>query len=88
MCGIECKLTANRIKNDRNHEDIVKQLESLCLEVAAKSTVMRESDVPITILPFTRNQNFVGRVEFLDDIDRKFSSGQRSVALCGLGGVG
>ena len=47
---------------------------------------MREDKV-LFLVPFCRDDHFIGREEFLSTIDRKFATEQR-VAICGIGGVG
>jgi len=45
----------------------------------------------VTIIPFSRNPNFVGREGIFDELDERFASRQDTqpkAALCGLGGVG
>jgi hypothetical protein len=42
---------------------------------------------PCFIMPFDRDQNFVGRTQILQDIEDRFKN-QRRVALAGIGGVG
>ncbi len=74
------------LKLDKTSTDILRQLESLHLD--GSSTPPVSEVAPPSIIPFNRNQDFVGRTELLDKIDRRFRSGQSRVALCGLGGVG
>jgi hypothetical protein len=39
------------------------------------------------MVPFDRDQKFIGREDIIQEIDQKFES-QRQVALAGIGGVG
>ncbi len=82
------ELTSNRSKSDSQNDEILRQIVNLRLDFVPKPVATRERDIPVTVLPFHRNFRFIGRAGLLDQIDLKFSSGQPSVALCGLGGVG
>ena len=83
-----CELIPDRSNNDSKSNEILRQIENLRLDVSPNLFTMQECDTPIAILPFHRNSKFVGRAKLLDQIDLKYGSGQPSVALCGLGGVG
>jgi hypothetical protein len=48
---------------------------------------MRNKQKPCFIVPFERDQQFIGREDILNEIEQKFKS-QRRVALAGIGGVG
>lgn len=78
--------TRMALKLDKISADFLRQLESLHLD--GSSTPPVSEVAPLSIIPFNRNQDFVGRTELLDKIDRRFRSGQSRVALCRLGGVG
>lgn len=43
---------------------------------------------PAFLLPFDRDEDFIGRGDMLYEIDRALVEGQRRVALSGIGGVG
>ena len=43
---------------------------------------------PIRLLDVDAEENFVGRIDVLEDIEGKFTNGERRVALAGIGGVG
>ena len=75
-------------KVDRHSAKILEKLDNLHLEQASKPSVVHQAYAPVTVLPFTRNPRFIGRTHLLEQIDRIFQSGQRVIALCGLGGVG
>lgn len=83
---MEADLVEYRHKVDKTGGDILSELKDLRLDLELKPTL--PLNTPVCVLPFVRNPNFVGREELLSDIDRKFTSGQPRLALCGLGGVG
>jgi hypothetical protein len=50
-------------------------------------TLVIRPSKPCFIMPFNRDQSFVGREDILQEIESKFKN-QRRVALAGIGGVG
>lgn len=48
---------------------------------------MRPGEKPCILVPFDRDQDFIGREDIIDQIEQRFES-QSRVALTGIGGVG
>jgi hypothetical protein len=56
-------------------------------EATGASRLVIRPTKPCFIMPFDRDQNFVGRENILNEIESRFNN-QRRVALAGIGGVG
>ena len=64
-----------------------KYVQTLTYQQATGLTLVTRSSKPCFIMPFDRDQSFVGREYILQEIERNFKN-QRRVALAGIGGVG
>ena len=56
----------------------------------ATDTPIGQSSKPSRYLPFSKNKNFIGRTEEIDELERKLFVKQecQKIAVVGLGGVG
>jgi hypothetical protein len=63
--------------------------ELLKLRVSLQhNTIPRPSRKPVFMVPFDRDEMFVGRNDILDSIDQKLTTSRRRAVLSGIGGVG
>jgi len=54
----------------------------------AKDATSQQPPKPVFMVPFDRDETFVGRKDILDSIDQRLNSSRRCAVLSGIGGVG
>jgi hypothetical protein len=64
--------------------------ESVQLQVSLQihNTTTHQPRKPIFMVPFDRDETFVGRIDILNSIDKKLNASRRRAILTGIGGVG
>jgi hypothetical protein len=68
-----------------SHSD---QLLTLRVSPPTYSIAPHQPSKPVFMVPFDRDETFVGRKDILDSINQKFNARQRRAVLTGIGGVG
>ena len=64
------------------------ELLKLRVSLQTHNTLPHPSRKPVFMVPFDRDETFVGRKDILDSIDQKLNASRRRAVLSGIGGVG
>jgi hypothetical protein len=67
---------------------VTDELLKLRVSLQTHNTIPQPSHKPVFMVPFDRDETFVGRKDILDSIDRKLTTSRRRAVLSGIGGVG
>lgn len=73
---------------DKSKEEILQKIEQLQLSSKGSEYNISNGSSVKQSIPILQNPNFVPRAALTDAIEQRFSTGQRTVVLCGLGGAG
>ena len=73
---------------DKSKEEILQKIEQLQLSSKGSEYNIPNGSSVKQSIPILQNPNFVPRAALSDAIEQFFSTGQRTVVLCGLGGAG
>ncbi|KAG7007031.1 hypothetical protein G7Y79_00012g033670 [Physcia stellaris] len=73
---------------DKSKEEILQKIEQLQLSSKGSEYNTSNGSSVKQSIPILQNPNFVPRAALTDAIEQRFSTGQRTVVLCGLGGAG
>jgi len=78
-------LTFSQSTSSLDSIDTLLKLEALRL---SHNTASHQPRKPVFMIPFDRNDAFVGRLTILDLVHQKLTTSHRRAVLTGLGGVG
>jgi hypothetical protein len=67
---------------------VTDELLKLRISLQTHKTMPHPSRKPVFMVPFDRDETFVGRKDILDSIDQKLNASRRRAVLSGIGGVG
>jgi hypothetical protein len=67
---------------------VTDELLKLRVSLQTHNTMPHPSRKPVFMVPFDRDETFVGRKDILDSIDQKLNASRRRAVLSGIGGVG
>lgn len=67
---------------------VTDELLKLRVSLQTHNTIPPPSRKPVFMVPFDRDETFVGRKDILDSIDQKLNASRRRAVLSGIGGVG
>jgi len=67
---------------------VTDELLKLRISLQTHNTIPHPSRKPVFMVPFDRDETFVGRKDILDNIDQKLNASRRRAVLSGIGGVG
>ena len=73
---------------DKSTEEILQKIEQLRLSSKGSEDNIPNRSSGKQSIPILQNTNFVARADLTAAIEQRFSTGKRTVVLCGLGGVG
>jgi hypothetical protein len=67
---------------------VTDELLKLRVSLQTHNTIPHSSRKPVFMVPFDRDETFVGRKDILGSIDQKLNTSRRRAVLSGIGGVG
>jgi hypothetical protein len=67
---------------------VTDELLKLRVSLQTHNIMPHPSRKPVFMVPFDRDETFVGRKDILDSIDQKLNASRRRAVLSGIGGVG
>ena len=73
---------------DKSKDEILQKIEQLRLSSKGSENNIPNRSSGKQSIPILQNRHFVARADLTDAIGQRFSTGQRTVVLCGLGGAG